>query len=81
MRLTGSEFVNCKVVGRRDDQYIAECNVGGMDLGAAMVAAGWALAFPQSTGRTCGAYQEGAKLGGFGRWEGKFTLRSEWRAR
>jgi endonuclease YncB( thermonuclease family) len=76
MRLISAEEVNCKVLGRQKDHYTAECDVAGMDLGALMVAAGWAL----DRGGRYSAYEMGAKLGGFGLWEGTFMPPAEWRA-
>lgn len=64
--------------GRTVDRYgrlLAVCTAGGADLNAAMVEAGWAVAY--------GSYESqelAARQAGRGAWAGSFDLPSDWRA-
>ena len=70
------------VCDERDrDRYgriVGICHVDGVDLNAAMVAAGWAVAFR----RYSSAYvreEESARAGGLGIWGSEFVVPWEWR--
>lgn len=71
----GGRPVHCSVSGR--DRYgrdLARCSVGGEDLGAFMVHAGWAVAYGDY------AAEEGeARSRQAGLWAGPFERPSEWR--
>jgi len=73
--LVGGRRVACE--GRERDRYgrlLAVCTAGGRDLNAAMVSAGWAVAY--------GAYdveEFRARAAGAGAWAGAFEPPSEWR--
>jgi endonuclease YncB( thermonuclease family) len=75
--LLGSGDLDCQPQDR--DQYgrlLARCTVGGEDLGAILVAQGWAL--------SSGDYdreQNGARAAGKGIWSGSFVPPREWRDR
>jgi endonuclease YncB( thermonuclease family) len=78
-RLIGDRPVVCEV--RDVDRYrrlVAMCRVGGMDLDAAMVREGWALAYR----RYSMAYvdeEDAARHERRGMWAGTFTPPWEWR--
>jgi endonuclease YncB( thermonuclease family) len=67
---------------RVKDRYgrtVAICRVGLVDVGAAMVRDGWALAFVRYSADYAAQEQE-ARLAGRGMWAGTFTFPWEWRA-
>jgi len=74
-RLVGGRAVACE--GRGRDRYgrlLAVCTAGGRDLNAAMVSAGWAVAY--------GAYdleERRARAAGAGAWAGTFERPADWR--
>lgn len=79
--LVGGQEVTC--APRTRDRYgrtVALCRVEARDLGAAMVRAGWALAFVRYSRDYLGEENE-ARLGRLGQWAGSFTPPWEWRAR
>jgi endonuclease YncB( thermonuclease family) len=76
-RLAGSGLVTC-VAGERDrfGRLLGQCRVRGIDINAAMVRDGHAVAF--------GAYEreeEDAKAAYRGLWAGEFERPRDWRAR
>lgn len=79
--LIGGRPVRCQV--RDHDPYrrsVARCLAGSVDLGEAMVRAGWAVDYGQFS---CGAYAtiEGeARRARRGLWAGRFETPSSWRA-
>lgn len=67
---------------RVKDRYgrtVAICRVGLVDVGAAMVRDGWALAFVRYSVDYVAQEQE-ARLAGRGMWAGIFTFPWQWRA-
>lgn len=73
--LVGGRPVSCE--GRERDRYgrlLAVCTASGRDLNAAMVSAGWAVAY--------GAYDAAefrARAAGAGAWAGTFDQPAQWR--
>lgn len=68
--------VSCS--GRTHDRYgrlLAVCTAGSVDMSAAMVEAGWALAYGQYE-----AEEKRARLARRGAWSGTFDDPAEWRA-
>jgi len=68
--------VTCAVSGR--DRYgrgLAECTVGGISLNAALVEAGWAVAYGGFD-----AQEAAARKAGRGAWAGTFERPDRWRA-
>ncbi len=77
--LVAGREVRC--VPRARDRWgrvVAVCRVGGLDLGAAMVRDGWALAYVRYSRDYVGEEQE-ALLRRLGLWSGSFTPPWEWR--
>jgi endonuclease YncB( thermonuclease family) len=80
--LIGRTWVTC--VERDKDRYgriIAVCKVGGpkgQDLGAYMVAEGWATAYRRYS-KDYVANEDAARAAGLGLWRGKFIAPWEWR--
>ncbi len=71
--------VTCQKVG--EDLYkraVVRCVVGGRDLGAQLVSAGWAVAFRKFSKRYV-AQEEAAKKAKRGLWEGTFDRPRVWR--
>ena len=71
--------VTCEV--RVEDRYartVALCRTGGLDIGAAMVRDGWALAFVRYSADYVAQEQE-AQRTRRGMWAGSFTPPWEWR--
>ena len=69
--------ITCKSAGR--DKYkriLATCSVGDVDLGARMVASGWALSYGDYSRQEAAARARGAGL-----WAGSFDQPREWRRR
>lgn len=77
--LVEERTVSCRVRARHRDRYVADCEVGGLDLGMAMVSAGWALDWPQYSKGFYSAHQEFARMGKAGMWSGKFIEPWAWR--
>lgn len=78
--LVAGQEVTC--VPRSRDRYgrtVALCRIADLDLGAAMVRDGWALAFVRYAADYVGVEEE-AKVAGRGLWQGKFMAPWEWRA-
>lgn len=75
--VTGGE-VSCRPVD--EDRYaraVSVCAVDGRDIGATLVAQGWAVA----TGFAYASEQRAAREGGRGIWAGPFEMPADWRAR
>jgi endonuclease YncB( thermonuclease family) len=69
--------ITCRSAGR--DKYkrvLAKCSIGDVDVGARMVASGWALSYGDYTRQ-----EEAAKSRRAGIWAGTFDLPREWRRR
>jgi len=84
--LVGVEPVHCEVYGHdRWGRALAVCYQGGLDLNAAIVRSGWALAWYPGTGAVLGpsyeAAEEEARLKTAGVWQGSFTEPWRWRRR
>ncbi len=78
--LLGQREVDC--TPRAKDRYgrtVAVCRFEGIDLGAAMVKDGWALAFVRYSRDYVGEENE-ARQARRGMWSGAFALPWEWRA-
>lgn len=58
---------------------VGVCSLGQYDIGAALVNAGWAIAYTKYTGIYL-PYQESAMKQRVGLWQGKFYMPSDWRA-
>lgn len=73
--------VECEV--RTHDRYqrsVAICRREGLDVGAAMVRAGWAVAFTRYSSDYL-SQQRQAQAEKIGLWSGSFTMPWEWRAK
>ncbi len=71
--------VECHII--KDDgqgSLIGVCLIGQYDIAAAIVNAGWAVAYPQET-QVYQAYQEQASVNRRGLWDGKFYMPWDWR--
>lgn len=82
--LVGSEPVRCEVYGHDDwGRALAVCYQGDLDLNAAIVRNGWALARYPATGTVLGPSYEAdeaeARLKAAGVWQGLFTEPWVWR--
>jgi endonuclease YncB( thermonuclease family) len=81
IKLIGGRPVDCRERDR--DPYgrlVGQCRVGGVDLGAAMVRAGWAVDFKSFSRGAYTAAEAGAKAARRGLWAGQFEPPSDWRA-
>lgn len=90
-RQVRDRVVFCTPVGRPDRyrRIVARCEISlsgvqtsagqGLDLGAAMVAAGWALEFPRYSDGRYAATQQSAQRRRDGVWAGEFQRPWEWR--
>lgn len=80
--LIGQESPICEMVERdRFGRMVARCQVSGLDLGGAMVAAGWAVDFERYSGGRYQQEQETAKAAKRGLWAGRFIPPADWRKR
>lgn len=71
--------VACTEMGKdRYGRTLAHCEVNGQDVGAAMVRAGWALAFVRYS-REYLPQEEEARAAGAGMWATEFVPPWEWR--
>jgi endonuclease YncB( thermonuclease family) len=71
----GARLVTCRISGR--DQYrrnLASCEVGGEDIGAALVSRGYALAYGRYETEEAAAREKKLEL-----WSGSFERPSQWR--
>jgi endonuclease YncB( thermonuclease family) len=69
--------ITCRSAGR--DKYkrvLAKCSIGNVDLGAQMVASGWALSYGDYT-----RHEDAARAHRAGIWAGTFDQPREWRRR
>lgn len=77
--LIGTSPVSCTDAGRdRYGRMLAHCAVGGRDLGAAMVEAGWALAFVRYS-REYEPQEKAARTAKAGLWQWDFVAPWDWR--
>jgi len=77
--MIGAQTVSCVEAGRdRYARMLAHCEVAGHDIGAAMVEAGWALAYVRYS-REYEAQEAMARDAGKGIWQWDFTAPWEWR--
>jgi endonuclease YncB( thermonuclease family) len=79
-KLIGTRPVSCTPIGKPDKygRTVARCEAGG-DLGAAMVASGWALDYRKYSGGAYAREEAEARRNGRGLWDGAFTPPWEWR--
>lgn len=71
-KLVAGRTVTCTVLGKANwGRLTARCAVGGVDLGAAMVTAGWALAY-REYGLDYVAAEDAARAARRGLWAGTF---------
>lgn len=78
--LIGDGTVTC--LARTTDRYgrtVAVCHAGTVDIGAAMVSGGWAMAFVRYSSDYV-AEERAARDAGRGLWIGRFTPPWDWRA-
>jgi endonuclease YncB( thermonuclease family) len=79
-RLVNGRSVLCLVVGHdRFGRGIGTCTAGGVDLNAALVASGWALAYDDAPEKL--ALEGEARRAARGLWAGGFTRPEPWRKR
>lgn len=77
--LLAEHAVTCAEVGKdRYSRVLAHCEVEGQDVGAAMVRAGWALAFVRYS-REYLPQEEEARTAGAGMWATEFVAPWDWR--
>ena len=82
--MVGADPVTCEVYGRdRWGRALAECFQAGQSINAAIVRAGWALAWYPATGAVLGPRYDDAEAeaaaAGVGIWRGEFVAPWEWR--
>ncbi len=80
-RLIGGQAVRCEVRDR--DPYgraVSRCWVGAIDLGAALVSAGWAVDYRAFSGGAYASAEAAARQARRGLWAGRFETPSSWRA-
>lgn len=76
--ITDNEL-ECRIMQRdARGNMVGTCSLGQYDLGAALVNAGWALAYTKYTDIYV-PYQEQAMIKRVGLWQGKFYTPSDWR--
>lgn len=76
----GTDSVSCRVMSQNPKgELMGACNVGGFDIGAAMVEAGWAVALPQ-VAPVYIPYEQKARQNHEGMWSGTFKMPWEWEA-
>lgn len=79
-RLVNGRSVVCLVSGRdRFGRGLGECNAGGVELNAGLVAAGWALATEADP--AIQSLEAEARRAARGLWAGGFTRPEDWRRR
>ena len=69
--LSANRPVTCNVTGRHFKRLVAKCYVGGSDLGAAMVALGWAVNADRYT-KEYESYELWARTQCHGMWTGQY---------
>ncbi|MDE4914892.1 thermonuclease family protein [Methylobacterium sp. 092160098-2] len=78
-RMLEGRTVSCRGRGVSYDRIVAECDVGGVDVSSAMVAAGWAVDYPRYSRGRYAADQAGARGRRDGVWQGDFVRPDVWR--
>lgn len=76
--LAGRNVV-CSASGTSYDRIVAACEVGGLDVGATMVAAGWAVDYARYSKGRYAADEARARSRSAGIWQGDFVRPDEWR--
>lgn len=71
--------VTCVANGTSYDRVVAACEVGGVDVGSSMVAAGWALDYARYSKGRYAADEARARSMSLGVWQGEFVRPDEWR--
>lgn len=81
-RIVGGGALTCQAIGvDRYDRRVVRCaNADGQDIGAAMVAAGWAMAYRRYA-MDYVAQEDEARSRGRGIWAGRFEPPWDWRRR
>lgn len=76
----GDNPIVCHIM-QQDEKgnMVGTCSLGQYDLGAALVNAGWAVAYTKYTDIYL-PYQQQAQRNGHGLWQGKFYMPEDWRA-
>ena len=73
--MVAGRIVTCRVSGRdRYGRRLAACEAGGVDVGAALVSRGFAVAYGRYESEEAGARRQKLEL-----WSGSFERPSEWR--
>lgn len=76
----GDNPLECHIMQQdKKGNMVGTCSLGQYDLGAALVNAGWAVAYTKYTDIYV-PYQEQAQMNGHGLWQGKFYMPWDWRA-
>ena len=77
--LIGTSSVQCEARDRdRYGRTVATCHAAGVDLGEAMVAGGWALAY-RSYSKQYVPAEDIARAAAAGIWSSRFVMAEEWR--
>jgi len=85
IKLIGKSEVICQLKGQKTyDREVAACSLNGEDYAAAMISAGWALAYrnylpKKGKGHAYVAAEEKAKASGVGIWGMRFIPPGDWR--
>lgn len=76
----GDNPVTCRIMKQNDNGLmIGTCSLGKYDIGAALVNAGWAVAYTKQTSVYV-PYEQNAEQNGYGLWQGKFYKPWDWEA-
>ena len=76
----GDNPLDCRIMQQdKKGNMVGTCALGEYDLGAALVNAGWAVAYTKYTDIYV-PYEQQAQLNGNGLWQGKFYKPWDWRA-
>lgn len=76
----GDNTLECRIMQQdAKGNMVGTCSLGQYDLGAALVNAGWAVAYAKYTDIYL-PYEEQARINGRGLWQGKFYKPWDWRA-
>lgn len=78
-RMLEGRTVGCRANGTSYDRIVASCDVGGVDVGAAMVSAGWAVDYARYSRGRYAADESRARSVAAGIWQGEFVRPDEWR--
>ena len=69
--------IECNVIKQNSrGNVVGVCSIGEYDIGAALVAAGWAISLPNNS--VYGPYEQQAKMGHRGMWQGWFYKPWDW---